>query len=46
MNKEDEILKYFRNNLAFYFKNIAWNLGENPANPDYENRDEILDKDN
>ena len=46
MNKEDEILKYFRNNLAFYFKTIDWNLGENPANPDYEYRDEILDKDN
>lgn len=46
MNKEDEILKYFKNNLAFYFKTIDWNLGENPANPDYEYRDEILDKDN
>ena len=46
MNKEDEILKYFRNNLAFYYKTIDWNLGENPANPDYEYRDEILDKDN
>lgn len=46
MNKEDEILKYFRNNLAFYFKTIDWNLGENPANLDYEYRDEILDKDN
>lgn len=46
MNKEDEILKYFNNNLAFYFKTIDWNLGENPANPDYEYRDEILDKDN
>lgn len=46
MNKEDEILKYFRNNLAFYFKTIDWNLGENSANPDYEYRDEILDKDN
>lgn len=46
MNKEDEILKYFRNNLAFYFKTIDWNLGENLANPDYEYRDEILDKDN
>lgn len=46
MNKEDEILKYFRNNLAFYFKTIDWNLGENPANSDYEYRDEILDKDN
>lgn len=46
MNKEDEIVKYFKNNLAFYFKTIDWNLGENPANPDYEYRDEILDKDN
>ena len=46
MNKEDEILKYFRNNLAFYYKTIDWNLGENLANPDYEYRDEILDKDN
>lgn len=46
MNKEDEILKYFRNNLTFYYKTIDWNLGENPANPDYEYRDEILDKDN
>lgn len=46
MNKEDEILKYFKNNLAFYFKTIDWNLGENLANPDYEYRDEILDKDN
>lgn len=46
MNKEDEILKYFKNNLAFYFKTIDWNLGENPANLDYEYRDEILDKDN
>lgn len=46
MNKEDEILKYFNNNLAFYFKTIDWNLGENPANLDYEYRDEILDKDN
>lgn len=46
MNKEDEILRYFRNNLAFYFKTIDWSFGGNPANPDYEYRDEILDKDN
>lgn len=46
MNKEDEILRYFVNNLAFYFKTIDWNLGGNSANPDYEYRDEILDKDN
>ena len=46
MNKENEILKYFENNLAFYFKAIDWNFGGNLANPDYEYRDEILDKDN
>lgn len=46
MNKEDEILKYFENNLAFYFKAIDWNFGGNLANPDYKYRDEILEKDN
>lgn len=46
MNKEDEILKYFENNLAFYFKAIDWSFGENPDNPGYKYRDEILDKDN
>lgn len=46
MNKEDEILKYFENNLAFYFKAIDWSFGEDPDNPGYKYRDEILDKDN